>query len=60
MPGNHINVVYTPGPSRSRKHALAASVGAQNPSAPKVSGQLTDLLLAGARRNASRYRGMFG
>jgi hypothetical protein len=24
MPGNHINVVYTPGPSRSRKHALAA------------------------------------
>jgi hypothetical protein len=22
MPGNHINVIYTPGPSRSRKHAL--------------------------------------
>ena len=22
MPGNHINMIYTPGPSRSRKHAL--------------------------------------
>jgi hypothetical protein len=35
MPGNHINVIYTPGPSRSRKHALGP-LGRRRPGARQV------------------------